>query len=283
MNYVSKYPGSLGEIFQGNMKDRDLLLSFPCDIYTEVTLKEEKTKDLDKNNSKCYEFLKNTLKIWGYERFYEDFTINIKSDIPRGKGFASSTADICALYNSLLKCFNKEFSEEELITLAVSIEPTDSIIFEKATLFQYKDGKLSLELGNYMEFYVMVYEGKRLINTIDFNKRSIGSLAKLDYLEKDLVEAFNKKSLRELAKISTHSIIKNEGRLHYSILNDVIKICEDTKGLGIIGAHSGDILGVIYEDEKSLKKNLDLNIKIKDYRCYGIKTLDSINRYRKRG
>lgn len=283
MNYVSKYPGSLGEIFQGKMKDRDLLLSFPCDIYTEVTLKEEKRKDLDNNNNKCYEFLKAALKIWGYERFYEDFIIDIKSDIPRGKGFASSTADICALYNSLLKCFNKSFSEEELITLAVAIEPTDSIIFEKATLFQYKDGKFSLELGNYMELYVMVYEGKRLINTIDFNKTSIGDLAKLDYLEKDLMEAFNKKSIRKLAKVSTDSIVLNEGRLHYSILNDVIKICEDTKGLGIIGGHSGDILGIIYEDEEGLKKGLDLNIKIKDYRCYGIKTLDSIDRYRKKG
>ncbi|MBU5590567.1 kinase [Clostridium sp. MSJ-4] len=282
MYYKSKYPGSIGEVFQGKIGGRDLLLSFPCDVYTEVTLKEEKREELEINNKKCYEFLENILKLWGYEKLYKNFTIDIKSNIPRGKGFASSTADICALYNCLLKCFNRDFSVEELIKLAIAIEPTDSIVFEKATLFQYKKGDFLLELGNYMELYIMVYEGKKSINTVQFNEQSIEDLAHLDYLEKDLIKAFHEKDIKALAKISTESIIKNQKRLYYDILDEVIKISKDTEGVGILGAHSGDMLGIIYESEEKMIKALNLNIKVKDYRCYGIKTLKSIDTYRKR-
>ncbi len=79
--------------------------------------------------------------------------------------------------------------------------------------------------------------------------------------------------ITKIAQASAISIRRNSNRLSYDIYNSVEKLNRVTGGLGLIGGHSGDVLGIIYNDrERCLyaAKNTDA---IAGYKPYILETL----------
>lgn len=277
MEFTVNYPGSFGEVLQGRINSKDLLLSCPVNVYTRVKVFESNNAEKKFNNQKSAAFLKNVLKLWDYEAHYKNFDIEINSQIPYGKGLASSTADLCGVYYCLLKLFNKEFNEEELVEQCIKIEPTDSIIFKKMTLFDYKKGLYKKTMGDYVNYNILAFEGNKVVDTVEFNNKNLPSLSDVDDLLPILEEAIKEKNLEKLAYVSTESIVRNQKRLQYEFLQEVINIKNKTAGLGIIGAHSGSVLGIIYEDSASLNYALKLGEKLDMCKMYPVKTLSKID------
>lgn len=273
MESTAYYPGSIGEIIQGNMGGIDVLTSCPVNLYTKVRVFESSCQHNHFKNYKANELMFNMLKRWNYEKFIQELNIDICSQIPIGKGFASSTADLCALYNALLKLFKRKFNEKELIEECLRLEPTDSIIFKEMTLFDYKNGTFKKTIGKYMEFYVLVFEGKTRVNTIEFNKKVLPEQKDISDLAALLMEAVEERNLIKLAHCSTESILRNQHRLKYNFLDNIFSIMNKIDGLGVIGAHSGNCLGIILEDLE--KFNYCGNNKIlKNYNTYLVKAIN---------
>lgn len=275
MEFVTYYPGSFGEIVQGRIGDKDLLLSSPVNIYTKVRLFECKNGKKKFNNKKSANFLRNILKSWGYENYEDNIDIEISSKIPCGKGLASSTADLCGVYYCLIKMFKRELNEKELIEQCIKIEPTDSIIFKKMTLFEYKKGLYKEELGNYFSYNILAFEGNRVVDTVEFNNKKLPELSDVEDLLPILKEAIKERGLEKLSYVSTESIIRNQKRLHYDFLQQVLDIKEKTSGFGIIGAHSGNVLGIVYEDEDKLNYAMNISKKLSQFKVYAVKALES--------
>lgn len=200
MEAAAYYPGSVGELMQGNFQGRDILLSCPINLYTRVKVFESMFPISKYKNDKTARFLLNMLIRWGYERYYKTLDIEICSQIPTGKGFASSTADLCELYNALAGLFNRDFNQQELIEECIHIEPTDSIIFREMTLFDYKNGMFHESIGSYIEFYILVYEGPNIVDTLEFNRKSTQPLRNIDDLVPILKNAVIKKILDKLVQ-----------------------------------------------------------------------------------
>lgn len=260
--------GSLGEILQGKYMGTDVLCSFPVNLYTKVYEVNVNSKH-NYVNYKTKSFINKILENWGRE---DRINIKIDSSIPKGKGFASSTSDILASYILLLKKYKRDFNIDELIRCAVDVEPTDSIIFSRATLFDYKKGEFREELGEYIKFYAICFEGKRQIDTVKFNKEVIEPLADVDDLVKELKAAIITSDLERLSYVSSQSIIRNTRRVHYSYLPDVLKKQKEFNGLGIVGAHSGNFLAIVFNDKE--KRDFYLNkSKIPRLRVYPLETL----------
>lgn len=273
MEVTRYYPGSIGEIIQGVAYGKELLLSCPVNLFTSVRVFESLAPVYKKNYPKCNKFMESILQSWGQEDVNNELDIEIRSEIPIGKGFASSTADITALYLSMIKLFNHEYNQQELVKQAVAIEPTDSIIFPQMTLFDYKTGKFQESLGNYIEFFVLVFEGQRTVNTIEFNFNVQANLADIEDLIPILAQSIREGNIKKLAYISSESIARNQGRMKYNILPMIQEICCKTAGLGIIGAHSGDFLGIIYNDEEVLNAALQYRNSVTGYKVYPLKAI----------
>ena len=224
MEVTAKYPGSFGEILQGNLGEKPVLVSSPINLYTYVRLFESKKEKNFYRNSKANKFIKNILTDWAYRDYINTIHIEINSRIPRGKGLASSTADLCATYKCLTKLFEKNYSIEELQKHCLAIEPTDSIIFNEFTLFDYKKGSFKEKLGPYIKFHILVFEG------------------------------IEKRNIKNISQISEESIKRNFNRLTYDYFNIVEEYKNKTGGLGIIGCHSGDALGIVYDNKEDLSK-----------------------------
>jgi len=277
MEFTVNYPGSFGEILQGRINNKDLLLSCPVDIYTNVRVFECNNADKKFINKKSADFLYNILKLWGYEAQYKDIDIEINSQIPYGKGLASSTADLCGVYYCLLKMFHRDFNEQELMEQCINIEPTDSIIFKDMTLFDYKKGLFKETIGDYFNYNILAFEGSKIIDTVEFNNKNLPTLIDVDYLLPILKEAIRERNLEKLAYVSTESILRNQKRLSYDFLEEVISIQNKTSGLGIIGAHSGNVLGILYEDLQSLKFAEKLANGLNICKIYSVRTLEKID------
>lgn len=272
MEALTYYPGSIGEIIQGNYKGIDILMSCPINLFTKVRVFE--CNSVKKGlNRKSIMLLENLLKKWNLQEYINKLDIEIQSNIPKGKGFASSTADLCGTYYSLIKLFNREFHEEELIRECIKIEPTDSIIFNKMTIFDYKNGSFKECIGDYLEFYLLVFEGQNTVNTVDFNKKVSVPLSSIDDIIDDLKDGIRQKDIKKIAQASTESIIRNQNRLKYDILSEVIRQKDIIVGLGVLGAHSGDLMAIIFDDlekvERALKKTKLLN----GYKRYILKSI----------
>lgn len=273
MEAKALYPGSIGELVQGKYNGIDILCSCPINVFTEVKVWESKFPHVKNRYSKSSKFLSNILTEWGDEQYIDTLDILIKSSIARGKGFASSTADLCAVYHALIKLFNKPFSKQELVRNCIAIEPTDSIIFKELCIFDYKNGMYMEEIGKYLEFDILVFEGNKTINTIEFNNKKLPSLSNIDDLIPILKDGIINRDIKKIAYCSTESIIRNEKRLSYEILPTIHNICEEVGGYGIIGAHSGDALGIIHEKNANLSVLSKYKDALKNYKTYSVKTI----------
>ncbi len=70
----------------------------------------------------------------------------------------------------------------------------------------------------------------------------------------DLKESIEKRNIKNISQISEESIKRNFHRLTYDYFNIVEKYKNKTEGLGIIGCHSGDALGIVYDNKEDLLK-----------------------------
>lgn len=276
MEFTVNYPGSFGEILQGKVCDKDLLLSCPVDVYTKVKVFESNNVYKRHNIRKSSAFLSNILELWEYNQYNNIIDIEIDSKIPYGKGMASSTADLCGVYYCLLKMFNKEFNETELMEQCIKIEPTDSIIFKDMTLFDYKKGLYRRKMGKYIEYNILAFEGNGVVDTVEFNSKNLVPLSNVDDLVPILEEGISESNIEKIAYVSTESIMRNQKRLYYDFLDKVVDIKNRTKGLGVMGAHSGNVLGIIYEDEEKLNYAKEFFQNAAECKVYSVKTLNSI-------
>lgn len=274
MEKVTVYPGSFGEIIQGKFEEKDILCSCPINLYTKVKIYETLEEKNINRHYKSYKFMLNILRQWGYDSYFDDLAIDIRSQIPKGKGFASSTADLAAVYNCLINMFKREYNQKELIENCIKIEPTDSIIFEKLTLFDYKKGDFIERIGKGPQFNILVFEGNKVVNTVEFNKNILIPLSNIEDLVPTLKEGIRNKDINKIAYCSTESIVRNTRRLEYSILPIVFKIQKEIGAYGIIGAHSGDALGIIYEGNIKEGVFYKYSNMLKGVKTYKIKSLD---------
>ncbi|PJI07004.1 MULTISPECIES: kinase [Clostridium] len=274
MKVTSIYPGTVGEIVQGKFKEKDVLISCPVNLMTKVTIFESMEIEPLQSSLKTQKFLINILKRWHFEEYIKNMNVVISSNIPRGKGFASSTADLCAAYYALLKMFNKKFNEKELIEECIKIEPTDSILFDKITVFDYKGGTYKETLGEYLKFYLLVFEGKGTVETVEFNNKKLEELRNADDLIIRVKNSLKNRDIKGIGEAALESIMRNENRLKYDILPEITRIKDETGGLGIIGAHSGNVLAIVYDDFNILNRAKKKVREIKGYKTYILETLN---------
>ena len=95
----------------------------------------------------------------------KNISLNLKSDIPVGKGMASSTADIGATIKATLSILNKNLNDEEISFMASEIEPTDSIILYENSIFNPVNGTVKKYLSSIDNGRVIILEPKGILET----------------------------------------------------------------------------------------------------------------------
>ena len=120
-------PGACGELVQGQLENgNNFLISLTIDLWSKAIVKiiaDSTSKEIHvspRHKIKTQQALRIALNYLGYSQFMVD--VQIISDIPEGKGLASSTADITAACLALGDALDLEISPAFISDIARQIE-----------------------------------------------------------------------------------------------------------------------------------------------------------------
>lgn len=267
--YVSvKIPGSCGELVQGQIEGINFHITCPVSIFSRVTAYFSNSNRKIKCSPKKKKAAKAAEKTLGYLDG-KNVPIGLKfcSQIPVGKGMASSTADIAGSCFAVANLLRKNLTFSQIARIASEIEPTDGIIHKGIVCFDHIRGKLIEKLGYPPPMKILIVDPGGKIDTLVFNRRKdLSILRKVN--EKLIKEAYFlvKKGIEEkdpelIGIGATISSVCNQVILYKPELTKIISLSKRYGALGVNVAHSGVVMGILLPPDFSRIDKLEEKIK----------------------
>lgn len=266
-------PASCGEFVQGILDNEEYLSSYAIDMFSIASL-EEKKEDINLGSKKSRKAIEKV-----FEKFNipieesKNISLDLKSNIPIGKGMASSTADIGATIKATLSILNKKLNDEEISLIASEIEPTDSIILYKNSIFNPVNGSVKKYLSSFDNGRVIILEPKEILETkiirsnpnylnIKLENKSIIKKS-FNLLEKGL----ENNDLKLIGQACTLSSLANENIHKKPYLNEIIEISQNMNAYGVNIAHSGTVIGILIDKNMDYERIINHlnNLPLSDY------------------
>ena len=253
MKTVVKVPGACGELWQGVLDGAHLLITCPVNVYSYVEVNVDESipgiKAPDDKYKSC-EAMRKVMDYFGMHKCGGEICIN--SEIPQEKGMSSSTADIVGTCIATAEALGRDITPLEIARIAVSIEPTDGLMFKDMLAFDHISGVIREYIGPPPEMDILIIDLGGRINTLEFNSRRNEILKKFNNAL-ELREAYElvkdgikKKDIHMLGKGATMSAEFNQKILHKRELIDLMKIANELGACGINTAHSGTVVGILF-------------------------------------
>ena len=234
MTIKIKMRGTCGELAQGFFHGEPILITCPIEKFSTAVVSDE-FAGVEGLGIKSRAMLEKVLKIFGAEDF--KFGVRLTSELPRGKGMASSSADIAAVAQAVALSLGKVFSPEELGKLCAQIEPTDGIFYSGVVAMNPLTGRLIKKIRAREKFQIAVFDYGGEVDTLKFNRRS-----DFEFLELDDEINF------ELVK---KSALANQKILFKRGLEELMNFSEDLGAVVVNIAHSGTIAGIFFREDDS--------------------------------
>lgn len=253
MKFYGVCPASCGEFVQGVLDNEEYLSSYAINLFSVVTLEEGKEviHKGPKKARKAMELVFEKFNIPVYES--KKISLNINSQIPIGKGMASSTADIGATIKATLSMLGKSLTGEEMSKLAVKIEATDSLLLNRHSIFNPLTADIKKYLGSIDNTKVVILEPDEILNTKLIRMTPNYKMYKIQNREiirksfQLLDEGFSKGDLSLVGEACTLSSLANENIHKKPFLNDIIDISNKFECYGVNIAHSGTVVGILMD------------------------------------
>jgi len=249
-----KVPATCGELVQGVIDGRVVHITCPISMFSYVTAERGTLPGITINVEgkwKAKSAAHETMKLFG-----GDIPLNIliRSDIPQGKGMASSTADIVGTCMSVSALLGNEISVKQVSSIALSIEPSDGIMFKGIVLFDHREGAVMESLGDPPRMKILIVDTGVCIDTLQFNTHDVVRL--YSPYQKDIQRAVElvKKGIRNndvslMGEGATISSLCHQDILYKPELNKIIDIGKQFGAAGVNIAHSGGVIGILFDPE----------------------------------
>lgn len=245
--------GTFGELLQGVLpEDRHFLVTLPIRRFsTAVFTPLPAAGDVVIVPAHKAKSQRLARRILDYFQLPPGGRLAIDTDLPEGKGFASSSADLVATARAIERYAGRPLPSICLYQFLAEIEPSDGVMHPGITLFYHREVQLGAELGMLPPLAIVSIDEGGEIDTIEFNKARPAYRRELkqryrDLLD-DLVVAVEQQDLAHVGAIATMS-----ARLHQPFhpkrtLDCMIELCgaEEVHGLGVVIAHSGTLVGIL--------------------------------------
>lgn len=256
MVHVVASPGSCGEFIQGYGNGASFMVTCPIDRYSiaRASLGVGEKGLSDKSR------LARDLTLAHLGKTGTSVAVSLSSEIPVGKGMASSTADISAVCQATALACGQVLTPADIASIAISIEPSDAIFYKGIVQFDYRRGRLIQQLGAAPSMKILVFDCGGEIDTLAFNSRSdLVSMQKES--EKEIAKAMElfldgmkTGNVSEIGKAATISAFANQRILPKDALNLFYQSGMEAGGRGVIAAHSGTVLGLLLGEGDSAEE-----------------------------
>ena len=189
-----------------------------------------------------------------------DAELRLSNPLPRGKGMASSSADVCAAIVATALALGREITPLETARIALQVEPSDGIMLPRIAMFDHLDGSLARVLGEPPPMRVLALDFGGRVDTLAFN--GVNREAILKRLEQRLQESLacisagvRDGDLEAVARGATISALANQEILYKPQLEAVIELAPVVGAAGVNVAHSGTVIGMLFPDDDASLDN----------------------------
>ncbi len=248
MELTVRVPGSCGELLQGMKAGNPFLVTCPGGSYTTVRISDG-LSGLHGLGRKSAMALKQTMTSLGKEEL--PWGLCLESSLPRGKGMASSSADIAATVAAVALAFDYRTYPEEIMRIAASIEPTDGVFYPQVVCINHMNGDWLASYQGLPAFRISVFDTGGVIDTLCYHEqakdeggenRSAEALALFE-------KGWQAKDERLLAEAAVVSARNNQSLLYKEGLEELLAFVREQGALGINIAHSGTVIGVLWPEK----------------------------------
>jgi uncharacterized protein involved in propanediol utilization len=244
--------GTFGELVQGVLpeRDRDFLVTFPVDSWTTATFhygpESREIVVWPTTKWKARRLARMAIDALGHEG---GGVLELVSDLPEGKGMASSSADLVATARAVTAAFGATFSQTTIESLMRPIEPSDGVMYDGIVAFYHREVRLHSRLGSLSPLAIIGHDEGGEVDTIAHSKVPLPFTAtdKREYarLLAEIREAVGADDRREVGRISTRSTVMNSKLRPRKGFEEIQRACSEVDGLGLVMAHSGTMLGIL--------------------------------------
>ena len=246
-------PGVCGELAQGVIEGIHFLVTCPVDFYSRVKVDiysdgpgVEAPQDCDKAAAA----VRRTLFHLKNAKVRAKLSIN--NPIPRGKGMASSSADLAAAIAATGLALGEEISPYQIAQIALSIEPTDGIMIPGVALFDHRAGIIRESLGPPPPMEIVALDLGGTVDTVQFNM--VDRFQRWQSVDEQTGEALRllRRGIEEQdpALVGQGASISAEASqtvLAKPRLAEVKEFAESVGAVGVNVGHSGTIMGVLLD------------------------------------
>lgn len=197
---------------------------------------------------KTYKLLRNVLADLGS---HDDCLFEIQSDVPVGKGLSSSTADMVAAVRGLAQAASVAFREDYIGRVITEIEPNDGLQYQGTAAYHHTSGQLIECLDWVPPFRILGVDFGGIVDTVSFNQKKIefsaAQMERYKCLLQDILDALRARDSRAVAAIASESTRLWQAFRPRDEMEEMFEIQAATGGLGVVNAHSGTHLGLLYD------------------------------------
>ncbi|WP_273127385.1 GHMP family kinase ATP-binding protein [Bacillus weihaiensis] len=241
--------GTFGELVQGIKDNQPFLITFPIAELRSIALFTP-----DNECGIVFETLAHQKAALACNKLLAYFNqkgggrLRLLSTIPKGKGMASSSADIVAAMKAVANCFSLPLTKELISQIACEIEPTDGVMYRDIVAYDYINGQLIEELGQLPPWQLIGFDLGGTVDTLGYNQQeknyTLTQLNELKQAYQLVKEGIIQQHLGSILCASTISTRINQHMCEKPYFEEFEKLSACLGG-GLLTAHSGTMLGIL--------------------------------------
>ena len=181
----------------------------------------------------------------------------LDSLLPRGKGMASSTADVSAAIVATAAALGRKLSPEQIAEIALGVEPSDGVMFPDIAVFDHRKGRIARSLGQPPAMRVLILDFGGGVDTLEFNRADRDDVLK--NLAPKMAEAvsliedgISRGDPLRIGRGATLSAQANQQVLFNPHLESAVELSREVGAVGVNVAHSGTVIGMLFRDDAVL-------------------------------
>lgn len=246
-------PGTCGELVQGRFASgQDFLVALPVQLFSTAQARITPdcseiliTPNTKSKTAKAVRRLLDQLLLPAYGA-----RIQVDSQVPEGKGMASSTADITAACRAIGNALGIPTPPELISAIARQIEPSDGVMYPGLVCYDHVHCELIEHLGEIPPGSILVVDLGGVVDTLAFNRKpktfSAGDIEACQRSYAMLQEGIIRQDLALIGQAATLSARTNQKFLYKPALETLIRIGEEYGAHGVCIGHSGTVVSLIF-------------------------------------
>ncbi len=179
--------------------------------------------------------------------------LTLHSELPEGKGLASSTADLVATARAVADAEGRTVPIGELEADLRAIEPSDGVMYPGTVAYLHREVRLLARLGTLPALTIVAGDEGGSVDTVEFNRNeprfSAADKREFDRLLAELGAAIAHGDVAAIGAVATRSAVLSAASRDRPHLDATIRAARAIGAAGVVVAHSGTTTGILLADD----------------------------------